>query len=127
MDGVRTSSVLCLDSERNVGGWRTHCLLMYAFIRMPPVPLSLASRTAYVPEGRMYAPTAGRSLFDALPKKLESRILSINHASFPVLAGDKKQAIIALKFEPSDILDAAPIWRACVLQVVSDSLRFQAG
>ena len=68
---------------------------------------------------------AGKSLLDALPQKLERRILSINHASFPVLAGDKKQTIVALKFEPSDIVDAAPIWWASVFQVVSDGLRFQ--
>jgi hypothetical protein len=54
---------------------------------------------------------AGRPLFDALPQKLESRILSINHASFPVLAGDKEQPITALEFEPSDIIDAAPVGR----------------
>ena len=68
---------------------------------------------------------AGESLFDALPQKLIRRILSLNHSSFPVLAGDKEKAIIALKFEPSDIVSAAPIWWACVFQVVSDGLRFQ--
>ena len=68
---------------------------------------------------------ATESLFDAFPQKLIRSILSVNHPSFPVLAGDKKKAIIALKFEPSDIVDAAPIWWACVFQVVSDGLRFQ--
>ena len=68
---------------------------------------------------------AGESLFDALPQKLIRRILSVNHSSFPVLAGDKEKAIIALKFEPSNIVDAAPIWWTCVFQVVSDGLRFQ--
>src|SRR5208283_280765 len=67
----------------------------------------------------------GKSLFDALPQKLKRLILSVNHSSFPVLAGDKEQAIIALEFEPPDIIDAAPIWWACVFQVVSDSLRLQ--
>jgi hypothetical protein len=38
------------------------------------------------------------------------------HSAFPVLAWDKKQAIFALKFEPSDI-DAARIWLVCVFQV----------
>ena len=33
---------------------------------------------------------AGKSLFDALPQKLKRRILSVNHSSFPVLAGDKE-------------------------------------
>lgn len=31
-----------------------------------------------------------RSLFDALPQKLERRVLSVNHSSFPVLEGDKE-------------------------------------
>src|ERR1035441_2210746 len=66
-----------------------------------------------------------KSLFDAFPQKLIRRILSFNHSSFPVLARDKEKEILALKFEPSDIVDAAPIWLACVFQVVSDSLRLQ--
>lgn len=66
---------------------------------------------------------AGESLFDALPQKLVRRILPVNHSSFPVLPGDKEKAIIALKFEPSNIVDAAPIWWACVFQVVGDGLR----
>src|ERR1035441_694189 len=66
-----------------------------------------------------------KSLFDAFPQELIRSILSLNHSSFPVLAGDKEKEILALKFEPSDIVDAAPIWLACVFQVVSDSLRLQ--
>ena len=52
---------------------------------------------------------AGKLLLDALPQQLESRILSVDHSTFPVFAGNKEQAIIALEFEPSDIVDAAPI------------------
>ena len=40
---------------------------------------------------------ATESLFDAFPQKLIRSILSVNHPSFPVLAGDKQKAIIALK------------------------------
>ena len=68
---------------------------------------------------------ATESLFDAFPQKLIRSILSVNHPSFPVLAGDEQKAIIALKFEPSNIVDAAPVWWACVFQVVSNGPRFQ--
>lgn len=78
-------------------------------------------------------PCAGRSdqsselqpLLDPLPQKLIRRILPVNHSAFPVLAGDKEQAIVALKLEPSDIIDAARIWPDCVFQVVGDGLRLQ--
>src|SRR5215472_188692 len=65
-----------------------------------------------------------KSLLDALPQEFIRRTFSVNHSSFPVLAGNKEKVIIVLKFEPSDIIDAAPIWLDCVFQAVSNSLRF---
>lgn len=52
----------------------------------------------------------GKSLLDALPKKLERRVLAINRSAFPVFTGNEEQVVVVLKFEPSDIIDAAPVW-----------------
>jgi hypothetical protein len=61
---------------------------------------------------------SGGPLFDALPQQHKRGILSVNHPAFPVFAGDKDKPIVTLKFEPSDIVDATPIWWAGVFQVV---------
>lgn len=65
------------------------------------------------------------SLFDSLPQKIVRRVLSVNHASLAVFAGDKEKAVVALKFKPSDIIFAAPTWVRIIYQVMSDCLRFQ--
>jgi hypothetical protein len=51
-----------------------------------------------------------RSLFDALPQKLELRVLSVNHSAFSVFTGDEEEVVVVLKFEPADIVDTAQIW-----------------
>src|ERR1019366_2526220 len=71
----------------------------------PGVNLRSGGPTSVYPTTRPEPELTGKSLFDALPQKLVRHILPVNHSSFPVLAGDQEKAIIALKFEPSDIVD----------------------
>ena len=49
---------------------------------------------------------------------------SVDCASLSVFGGNQEEAIVALEFEPTDIVDPGPAWIGVVLYVVGDGLRF---
>src|SRR5215469_15165104 len=74
---------------------------------------------------RVRTGVAVKPLLQALPKEFIRSTLSVNHSSPAVFAGNKEQVVRVLKLKPSDIVPSAPIWWACVFQVMSDRLRLQ--
>ena len=61
------------------------------------------------PTNRPEPGLSANSLLNALPQQLVLSTLSVKHSTFPIFAGYKDKAIIALKLEPSHVIGAAPI------------------
>ena len=64
-------------------------------------------------------------LFDSFPYEFVGCVLAVERASVAVFGGSEDEAIVALKFEPADVVDFGAGWVGVALDVVSDGLGFE--
>lgn len=65
------------------------------------------------------------ALFDSLPYEFIGCGLSVDGASLAVFGGSEQEAIVALKFEPANVLDSSTAWVGVALDVVGNGLFFE--